>query len=617
MDTKEPGADILPPGVFFRDCRTLMRSAKRSLGGVIAARERDFLSLGDRLHDLRVRSEGLAEKASELVATTSGESMDEVLGKLSAELGQMTGVCEMGNSRESLEELLAVRGIVADLEKISSEFGRIVKRLSMLGISTRIESARLGAKGLGFSTLSDDVEKLAATIVGYAFQISDRNHSLRGLVDEAEVKTRSVVDSQEKCSSTIFGGLQENIETLSKLAASSAALSETLSGKTKAISESVSSAVLSMQFHDIVRQQVEHVEQAMDDVEQVVGARDAGQAALPGATGGTGATGDGYGEGDREIVAFVGDVLALQCSQLAHARGRFVDAVETLVSNLRDIAGSIQAIGGEILSAGDQNRSGADLDRVERDVSLVKEALRGFAAKGEELSEIMSSVAGTISEMSGYVGKIEDVGSEIELIAINASIKAAHTGEEGAALGVLASAIQGLSVEARQQTDEVSRILREVAKSSNILQDNASISYDVSQVDDVSAHLDGLLGQIGDMNRRRSAMFAGIGATSAELGQALQGVAAGVHFHEEVGERLDAVKRDLDAFGALCKRIVPVEGDTRRPERLRELFGRYTMEAERDVHEAVFGLAAGVEKAGKASPAAADGDGLGDNVELF
>jgi methyl-accepting chemotaxis protein len=614
MDTKEPGTDILPPDVFFRDCRSHMRSAKRSLGGVIAARERDFLSLGDRLHDLRVRSEGLAEKASELVATTSGESMDEVLGKLSAELGQMTGVCEMGNSRESLEELLAVRGIVADLEKISSEFGRIVKRLSMLGISTRIESARLGAKGLGFSTLADDVEKLAATIVGYAFQISDRNRSLRGLVDEAEVKTRSVVDSQEKCSSTIFGGLQENIETLSKLAASSVALSETLSGKTKAISESVSSAVLSMQFHDIVRQQVEHVEQAMDDVEQVIGARDVGQAALPGAPG---APGDGYGEGEREIVAFVGDVLALQCSQLTHARGRFVDAVETLVANLRDIAGSIQAIGGEILSAGDQNRSGADLDRVERDVALVKEALRGFAAKGEELSEIMSSVAGTISEMSGYVGKIEDVGSEIELIAINASIKAAHTGEEGAALGVLASAIQGLSVEARQQTDEVSRILREVAKSSNILQDNASISYDVSQVDDVSAHLDGLLGQIGDMNRRRSAMFAGIGATSAELGQALQGVAAGVHFHEEVGERLDAVKRDLDAFGALCKRIVPVEGDMRRPERLRELFGRYTMEAERDVHEAVFGLAAGLEKAGKASPAAADGDGLGDNVELF
>jgi len=611
MERKDPGTSLPASGAFFRDCRNLMRVAGRSLGGVVAARERDFLSLGERLHDLRARSEELAEQAASLAATTSGRSMDEVLGRLSTELEQMTGVCEMGNSRESLEELTSVRGIVADLEKISSEFGRIVKRLSMLGISTRIESARLGAQGLGFSTLSDDVEKLAATIIGYAGQISERNRALRGLVDEAEAKTRSVVDSQESCSSVIFGGLQENIETLSKLAAASAALSETISGKTRIITENVSSAVLSMQFHDIVRQQVEHVEQAMGDVDQVVAVRLADRPSSPGTDG------DAFGDEDREVVAWVGDVLELQCSQLGNARGRFVSAVETLVENLRDIAGNILAIGGEILGRAGNDSGGADLGRVERDVAQVKGALRGFAAKGEELAEIMTSVAGTISEMSGYVGKIEDVGSEIELIAINASIKAAHTGEQGAALGVLASAIQGLSVEARQQTDEVSRILRDVAKSSNILQDNASISYDLSQVDDVSAHLDGLLGQIGEMNRKRTAMFAEIGEKSAALGEAVQGLASGVHFHEEVGDRLESVRRDLDDFRALSKRIVPLESDVRRPERLRELFGRYTMEAERDVHESVFGTAEKAEKGSGRQKSTPDEDGLGDNVELF
>ncbi|MEF3696937.1 methyl-accepting chemotaxis protein [Desulfolutivibrio sp.] len=609
MEKKEPGASLPAPSGFFRECRSLMHAAGRSLGGVVAARERDFLSLGERLHHLRSKSEELAERAAALAATTSGESMDEVLGNLSTELEQMTGVCEMGNSRESLEELTSVRGIVADLEKISSEFGRIVKRLSMLGISTRIESARLGTQGLGFSTLSDDVEKLAANIIGYAGQINERNRALRGLVDEAEVKTKSVVDSQERCSSVIFGGLHENIETLSRLAATSAALSETISDKTRTVTENVSSAVLSMQFHDIVRQQVEHVEQAMGDVDQVVAARFADQ---PLET-----ERDGFGDEDREVVAWIGDVLDLQCSQLGNARERFVNAVETLVENLRDIAESIMSIGGEVLGVAGDDRSGADLGRVAQDVAQVKDALRGFAAKGEELAGIMSSVAGTISEMSGYVGKIEDVGSEIELIAINASIKAAHTGEQGAALGVLASAIQGLSVEARQQTDEVSRILRDVAKSSNILQDNASISYDVSRVDEVSAHLDGLLGQIGDMNRKRTAMFAEIGEKSAELGEAVQGLASGVHFHEEVGDRLESVRRDLDAFRALSKRIVPVESDVRRPDRLRELFGRYTMEAERDVHESVFGAAGMAEKKDNRSKATPDAGGLGDNVELF
>jgi methyl-accepting chemotaxis protein len=611
MHTKEPGPPSPAPDGFFRDCRNLMQSTKRSLAGVVAARERDFLSLGERLHHLRSRSEDLAGRSAELAAMTSGQSMNDLLAKLSAEFEQMTGVCEMGNSRESLEELISVRGIVADLEKISSEFSRIVKRLSMLGISTRIESARLGSKGLGFSTLSDDVEKLAATIVGYATQISDRNRALRGFVEEAEVKTRAVVENQESCSRTIFGGLHENIEALSRISAASAALSETISGKTRVITENVSSAVLSMQFHDIVRQQVEHVEQAMDDVAQVVDNRAAG------AAGQSPGDADGSGERDREIVAWVGDVLELQCSQLTNARERFVDAVETLVENLRDIAGSILGIGGEILEASDESRGGADLHRVVEDVGRVKAALRGFASKGEELAGIMTAVAETISEMSGYVGKIEDVGSEIELIAINASIKAAHTGEEGAALGVLASAIQGLSVEARRQTDEVSRILRDVAKSSNILQDNASISYDMSQVEELSANLDGLLDRIADMDRRREAMFAEIGSKSAELGEAVRGLASGVHFHEEVGERLEAARQSLEAFRAQAKAIVPVETDVRRPERLRELFGRYTMEAERDVHESVFGMAKNPEPAAVRADASGGGDGLGDNVELF
>jgi len=600
-----------PPDAFFHECTGLMQSIKRSLAGVVASRERDFLSLGERLHHLRDRSEELAERSAELAAMTSGQSMNDLLDRLSGEFEQMTGLCGMGNSRESLEELGSVRGIVADLEKISSEFSRIVKRLSMLGISTRIESARLGSKGLGFSTLSDDVEKLAITIVGYATQINDRNRALRGFVDEAETKTRTVVENQEHCSLTVFGGLKENIEALSRLAKASAALSETVSLQTRGITENVSSAVLSMQFHDIVRQQVEHVEQAMDDVVQVVANRKTDRAgSAPDAA-------LGYGENGLEIVAWVRDVLDLQCSQLTNARGRFEGAVVTLVENLRDIAGGILGIGNEIQETAQESRGGADLHRVVEDVGRVKDALRGFAAKGEELAGIMTAVATTISEMSGYVGKIEDVGSEIELIAINASIKAAHTGEEGAALGVLASAIQGLSVEARRQTDEVTRILRDVAKSSNILQDNASISYDLSQVEEVSANLDGLLDRIAEIDRRRTAMFAEIGAKSAELGQAVQVLASGVHFHEEVGAQLESARLKLEGFCVTTRAIAPPEKDARRPERLKELFSRYTMEAERDVHESVFG--AGVTAASpETRPAAAGGDdGFGDNVELF
>lgn len=75
----------------------------------------------------------------------------------------------------------------------------------------------------------------------------------------------------------------------------------------------------------------------------------------------------------------------------------------------------------------------------------------------------MNHVSATIAEMGNFVVDIEDVGAEIKLIALNASIKAARTGEQGRALGVLAMAIQRLSSEAREQTQAVSDALRETS----------------------------------------------------------------------------------------------------------------------------------------------------------
>jgi len=84
-----------------------------------------------------------------------------------------------------------------------------------------------------------------------------------------------------------------------------------------------------------------------------------------------------------------------------------------------------------------------------------------------------------------------------------------------------------------------------------------------------------------------------------------------------VADRLEATRAALEEVRSNSRTIVPLDQDVRRPERLRELFGRYTMEAERDVHETVFG---GGEKRVPSEERPRPGrgeDGLGDNVELF
>jgi hypothetical protein len=52
---------------------------------------------------------------------------------------------------------------------------------------------------------------------------------------------------------------------------------------------------------------------------------------------------------------------------------------------------------------------------------------------------------------------------------------------------------------------------------------------------------------------------------------------------------LDEAGRELGRIVAACRKAVPVADDTGRPERLKQLLSRYTMEVERVVHESAFG----------------------------
>ncbi len=592
---------------LLRRCRSALNGMKHGLSSVMQGRERDFLALGENLMSLQAGCEELSAKAQALVELTSDQARHLALDSLSTRLKSITDIDAHDASRQSLEEIDGVSRIVEELSGIVAAFAKIVKHLSMLGIATRIESARLGADGRGFSTLADDVEKLAHAIVDHCAGIAGRIEALRGHVASARERTLAIIKAQQQCFATIDGQLEANIQGLGELAERSAALSRDLSGSAAKIAADISQAVQSLQSHDIVRQQIEHVEHALADMVQTLD--------------GQSATQPGSGENPLDLVAFAADILTLQISQLDSADRHFAEAANTLRGTLLSLSSRILDIGQSIAEALGGGGPGQDtpLARVGAGVASVKAQLGDFAAQGEALGGIMDSVAQTISDMGGSIEAIEEVGAEIELIALNASIKAAHTGSAGAALGVLASAIQHLSADARRQTDAVARILGDISSASSALQENAARYNDQSEAWHVVEELDTVLADMTDTANRGDALFTDLSATSARLGAQARDLGQGIVFDQDVGGRLAAIRATLQEQADQARQLVP-DGGQGRSASLRALYDRYTMEAERAVHEAAFGLTpakAGGAAAGPAGPAQEDAGEFGDNVELF
>ena len=169
------------------------------------------------------------------------------------------------------------------------------------------------------------------------------------------------------------------------------------------------------------------------------------------------------------------------------------------------------------------------MERVGKSTKAVLEAMNLFAGKSAEVADLIGSVAGTVAEMTEFVSSIEEVGAEIELIALNASIKAAHTGEEGKALGVLAQAIQRLSVEARDRTSAVSEVLRSISDASAALEKASDTGEKQHQIDQYAQRQTELMQVLDALSDKMSAAAGEVLALSSALGTDMDRLVDGIH----------------------------------------------------------------------------------------
>ncbi|UZP68471.1 methyl-accepting chemotaxis protein [Desulfovibrio mangrovi] len=553
---------------MLESCFFVMRKVRASLAKVVSSREKDFLELGEDLHEASSRADKLVEDARELVDSTVGEILEEVLRQMDEKLAvlqTMSGKTDSGDA----EEFLAIRRYLAELLRLLENYGRIVRTLQMLAISTRIESARLGSDGRGFNTLADDVEKLAVKIVEYSSTIRAHVNSLDTLAATAGERMHVIQRKQVEYSGEVAERIKGNLEALHEYGHRLSGVSLDLSQSFSSIQDSMGGIVASMQFHDIVRQQVEHVEEVLEDVTAFIQAESAGH-------------------DDREVAEWIRSVNSIQVSQLVHARESFTEAVGSLRTELDALGGYVEGVSGIVEEAHTGDGTQSPLEAMGTTVAVLSDHFAQLARAGEDVGNVMVSVVNTVSEMTSFLEDIEEVGAEIELIALNASIRAAHTGDMGKALGVLASSIQTLSKDAGIQTVDIADKLRAIAGSADTLRDHAEGYLDTSQAKAMTDELDGFMEQLRFVDCKGGGLLMGIRRDAERLTGILVELSQGIQVDVLVAADLMRAQRELEDLLA----SLPCgngEAAVMLPEPLKAILDRYTMESERAIHRSMLG----------------------------
>jgi len=581
---------------------------KRPLESISYNSESRFVKLGQDLQSVYADAERLEKLAVETTGMISGDGDDKLLSNIS-ELAK-GALVRIESSRADVSELFPRFKSCQDQMKRLKErcpgIVKIAKTLNMVALNISTESSRTEECVEMFGIFVKEIRELAKKVGEISRRIKEdsedssvvQEHDFSGILDRGNELNKTAEKAREMVSENIRG-----IDNVMNLSLQSFQRSEAHSQR---ISGLVGDVVVAIQFHDIVRQQIEHVMEAFQDVEYTVNEK------------GNVISG-GNGEDASILLGKAHGILRLQALQL-----------EQIISEIRDahrkITVAFEEIGSEIETlVSDVSQMSSVRDEGDRQDSALALLLAGFGRLEKiiensdeligEIDDVMKHTKASASNLSDYLSLIEEVSMELHIKSINALIMSKSLGRNGITLSVLAQYVTEVSKGSDEFVREVIEIIKAIDASAHDL-NIASLKSDegTDYKHGTRASLKDGINRISGSYERFLKNVDLSHDQSMRLKKKISDVGSGLAFMTEMKDNLDGCLKDIKIF---VEKLRPFSfKDQKTIEDLSRVQSRYTMESERGIHRRSIGSDDRTQ--GETIKETQDSDTeLGDNVELF
>ena len=565
---------------------TLISSA---VSGSLASVDPHFLALGEKLNETYSASRqlsGLVLKTLNLDDTGEDKNRLKDIHTLSDTIVQ-TLKAEEDKIQAHLTHLSSGIAHLESLSRSCEQTDKISMFLNVITLNIAVESRRSKKSSEMFevfvqeigrlagrikvvsTVLSDDAQKEKKSQEDYLKILKRKLEDLSRLTDDSE---KTVTDSAKIIRELIEGSLH----SLEKAGSHAAA-----------ISGNISEIVMAIQFHDIIRQKLEHVMEALDEI-------------LPRDKKET-----------RETMTAAFPVLRVQKAQILGVVSEIRAAHKTIMDAFHTLDREAQALAQCLSNAvvEKDKTSGTDLfsETIESMIKLTS-LLVDAENLGHQMEEAVATASDSIKRLDRHIHVVEEISLDLHRKALNAVIKSAALGKIGHALEVLAQEVTKTSHDLNEFTVTVTRIIQAVSDT------NDTSKEITSSLDQSHALLNTAIQDISkeyDLFRENSAAAC---IPAENFTHLLTWAKTHLSFMPEFAETLENQSAKIEEIMSGMSMF-----DIGSPEKLPDT-SIYTMESERLIHSDVVG---GDSK--RVPPQVKDPpedekkeqEDLGDNIDLF
>ena len=572
--------------------------------------EEEFLLAGSQLNDYKNRCKNLISDATELSDELSGDFLISQVANVNSSSQNLLDHINKNTdqNKKSFKLMNEIEVLLNSVSEHITGFKKIIKTLKMLGISTLIESARLGDGASGFTALAEDVEALADNIEDQSQKIDKETKELIKLIAETIGDNIALGEKQKNKIIEIITELNSGLGVLESKHNLRLETVNNILIDSNNINTDISQVVTSIQFHDITRQQIEHVVNSLSNVNDELSEINEI---------------DNFDTQGVKI-GLCRDIAKLENAQLENSKNIFCEAVGNIKDSLEDVQNNIGNIAQNIIDfiQDEDNQNDSFLEEISGGLQNVNIVLSESSEINSELQSSLVKVGETVKNLSQFLKMIEEIGQEVELLPINASIKAAHTGNEGAGLGVIADTIQKLSSEAMAQTIAVSEPLKKITEDAQLLVSDEAQATETraieAEITELMAEMNKTLQTIQNINSDSSQGINKLNQNVISLQQDIKQLNARLNIDAKMSETIIDCRENLSKIVNDCFSLIGDDYQEANKEKLEKIAERYTMLSEREIHSSVHGSE--IEDNSETTEiyeTAEAGSEFGENIELF
>lgn len=536
-----------------------------------------FVSVGDLL----TQSAGLLEQISATFEALPNDldrpELHEATARLTA-VGTQAGAFSQSFVQEQrdIERLVEV---VAQANRPIEELRRSIRMMGILAINARVVAASV-------SNLEDsdvfttDIAELSASAARTIAEFSQIYEKVRLAVQQAAAARARFEGDHSRSLAELSRKISTSLADLATQRQRSADGSAQTLQMSRAIGQRVMTAVMALQVGDSTRQRVEHVEAAL-----------------------------GRAEGEDELIC--GSVGTL-CAAL------LIDAVRTLDAEvvqaqqaLGDLARDARAITARSREVyGDGGEEGSVLARLNDDMRQAVRVLHDCDRERQVLAQVAGGVEAAVRVLLRHVAAVQKIEGEMRLVSLNAAIRCAQLGPDGAALNVISRQLRDLTAETVEAAETAASGLNEAA--------DLALAFSAASGEEAAERMAQLerdavagLGLMEGVEGRLRGALAVLAEAGPRVADLLDGANQGFDGHQVISEALMDSQIRIAALGATPSRAV--EPGSPLDDILAATRKSYTMGAERQIHDRMWGAAPALAVV----PAAGDADDLFEDFDAI